>query len=112
MVPVRSGVHIMGADLMKVHPMGANGPISGIEDHILPSAQGDARRPRLVGACHDGGARRGGRARRGLTFGDGSGLSGAVVTRRPHAAAARPSANWSKALSASAAYISAGPPPM
>jgi NAD(P)H-dependent FMN reductase len=39
MVPVRSGVHIMGADLMKVHPMGENGPISAIEDHILPSAK-------------------------------------------------------------------------
>jgi len=39
MVPVRSGVHIMGADLMKVHPMGENGPIAGIEDHILPSAR-------------------------------------------------------------------------
>ncbi len=39
MVPVRSGVHIMGADLMKVHPMGADGPISEIEDHILPSAK-------------------------------------------------------------------------
>ena len=39
MVPVRAGVHIMGADLMKVHPMGANGPISEIEDHILPSAK-------------------------------------------------------------------------
>jgi NAD(P)H-dependent FMN reductase len=39
MVPVRSGVHIMGADLMKVHPMGANGPISDIEDQILPSAK-------------------------------------------------------------------------
>ena len=38
MVPVRSAVHIMGADLMKVHPMGENGPISAIEDHILPSA--------------------------------------------------------------------------
>jgi NAD(P)H-dependent FMN reductase len=39
MVPVRSGVHIMGADLIKVHPMGANAPISEIEDHILPSAK-------------------------------------------------------------------------
>ncbi len=39
MVPVRSGVHIMGADLLKVHPMGENGPISAIEDHILPSAK-------------------------------------------------------------------------
>ncbi len=39
MVPVRSGVHIMGADLLKVHPMGENGPISGIEDHIMPSAK-------------------------------------------------------------------------
>ena len=39
MVPVRAGVHIMGADLMKVHPMGANGPIAEIEDHILPSAR-------------------------------------------------------------------------
>ena len=24
---------------MKVHPMGENGPISGIEDHIMPSAK-------------------------------------------------------------------------
>ncbi len=39
MVPVRSGVHIMGGDFMKVHPMGENGPISGIEDHIMPSAR-------------------------------------------------------------------------
>jgi NAD(P)H-dependent FMN reductase len=39
MVPVRSGVHIMGADLMKVHPMGENGPISEIENHTLPSAK-------------------------------------------------------------------------
>jgi hypothetical protein len=39
MVPVRSGVHIMGADLMKVHPMGESGPISAIEDHIMPSAK-------------------------------------------------------------------------
>ncbi|HET9068615.1 MAG TPA: NAD(P)H-dependent oxidoreductase [Amaricoccus sp.] len=39
MAPVRAGVHIMGADLMKVHPMGENGPISAIEDHILPSAR-------------------------------------------------------------------------
>jgi NAD(P)H-dependent FMN reductase len=39
MVPVRSGVHIMGADLMKVHPMGENAPIAEIEDHILPGAR-------------------------------------------------------------------------
>ncbi len=39
MVPVRSGVHIMGGDFMKVHPMGENAAISTIEDHILPSAK-------------------------------------------------------------------------
>lgn len=31
MVPVRPAIHIMGSELMKVHPMGANGPISEIE---------------------------------------------------------------------------------
>lgn len=39
MVPVRTGVHIMGADFMKVHPMAANGPISEIEANILPGAK-------------------------------------------------------------------------
>ena len=39
MVPTRFGVHIQGADLMKVHPMGENAPISEIEAHILPGAQ-------------------------------------------------------------------------
>lgn len=39
MVPVRAGVHIGGGEFMKVHPMGANGPISDIEDILLPSTK-------------------------------------------------------------------------
>lgn len=38
MVPVRAGVHIGGSEFMKVHPMGANGPVSDIADAIKPSA--------------------------------------------------------------------------
>lgn len=37
MVPSRFGVHIGGSDLFKVHPMGANEPISAIESAIKPS---------------------------------------------------------------------------
>ncbi|WP_417249844.1 NADPH-dependent FMN reductase [Celeribacter sp.] len=40
MVPVRNAVHIGGGDFMAVHPMGGDGPISDIEDHILPSLKG------------------------------------------------------------------------
>ncbi|MFO1105621.1 MAG: NAD(P)H-dependent oxidoreductase [Amaricoccus sp.] len=39
MVPIRHGVHILGADFMKVHPMGGNAPIAEIEDHLLPGAR-------------------------------------------------------------------------
>jgi NAD(P)H-dependent FMN reductase len=39
MVPIRFGVHIQGADLIKVHPKGENAPISEIEPHILPGAK-------------------------------------------------------------------------
>ncbi len=39
MVPVRSAVHIGGSEFFKVHPMGANEPISAIEDSILPGAK-------------------------------------------------------------------------
>ena len=39
MVPTRFGVHIQGADLLKVHPMGENAPMSEIEAHILPGAR-------------------------------------------------------------------------
>jgi hypothetical protein len=39
MVPTRFGVHIQGADLIKVHPMGENAPMAEIEAHILPGAQ-------------------------------------------------------------------------
>lgn len=39
MVPTRSGVHIGGPDFYKVHPIGANQPISAIEDSIGPSAK-------------------------------------------------------------------------
>ncbi|WP_404403159.1 NADPH-dependent FMN reductase [Pelagibacterium halotolerans] len=38
MAPVRAGVHIGGSDFFKVHPLGANGPISDIEAGILPGA--------------------------------------------------------------------------
>lgn len=39
MVPIRHGVHILGADFFKVHPMGQNAPISEIEASILPGAK-------------------------------------------------------------------------
>jgi NAD(P)H-dependent FMN reductase len=39
MVPTRFGVHIQGADLLKVHPAGENAPMSEIEAHILPGAR-------------------------------------------------------------------------
>ncbi|MCF7699779.1 NADPH-dependent FMN reductase [Loktanella sp. M215] len=39
MVPVRGAVHIAGGDFMAVHPLGANGPIEGIEDHLLGGAK-------------------------------------------------------------------------
>jgi len=39
MVPVRSGIHIGGSDFFKVHPLGANGPISEIEAVLKPSAK-------------------------------------------------------------------------
>lgn len=38
MVPVRPAVHIGGGDFMAVHPMGANGAIETIEDHLLGHA--------------------------------------------------------------------------
>lgn len=38
MAPVRAGVHIGGSEFMKVHPMGADGPISDIAEAITPSA--------------------------------------------------------------------------
>jgi NAD(P)H-dependent FMN reductase len=37
MAPIRSAVHIGGGELMKIHPMGANGPMSEIEDILKPS---------------------------------------------------------------------------
>ena len=40
MVPVRASVHIGGSEFMKVHPMGADKPMSEIEDAILPGANG------------------------------------------------------------------------
>jgi NAD(P)H-dependent FMN reductase len=39
MVPVRGAVHIAGGDFMSVHPLGANGPIEDIEDHLLGGAK-------------------------------------------------------------------------
>lgn len=37
MVPVRNAVHIAGGDFFAVSPLGANGEIASIEDHLLPS---------------------------------------------------------------------------
>jgi len=39
MVPTRTGVHILGADFFKVHPMGGNAAIAEIEASILPGAK-------------------------------------------------------------------------
>ena len=39
MVPIRHGVHILGADFFKVHPMGEDAPIAEIEAHVLPGAK-------------------------------------------------------------------------
>lgn len=39
MVPLRSAVHLQGADFMKVHPMGEDGPMADVEDHLLPGTQ-------------------------------------------------------------------------
>lgn len=39
MVPTRNAVHIGGGDFMAVHPMGANGEISEIEGHLMPSLE-------------------------------------------------------------------------
>jgi len=39
MVPVRGAVHVAGGDFMSVHPLGANGPIEDIEDHLLGGAK-------------------------------------------------------------------------
>ncbi|SHF38034.1 NAD(P)H-dependent FMN reductase [Loktanella atrilutea] len=38
MVPVHGAVHIAGGDFMAVHPLGANGPIEDIEDHLMAGA--------------------------------------------------------------------------
>jgi NAD(P)H-dependent FMN reductase len=39
MVPTRNAVHIGGADFFKVHPLGANAPLSEIEGSLKPSAK-------------------------------------------------------------------------
>jgi NAD(P)H-dependent FMN reductase len=39
MVPIRFGVHVLGADFFKVHPMGENAEMSAIEANILPGAK-------------------------------------------------------------------------
>lgn len=39
MVPVRHAVHIGGGELLKVHPMGQNGPMSDIEAVLSPSLE-------------------------------------------------------------------------
>ncbi len=38
MVPVRSAVHLLGADFIKVHPMGENAEMNTVEANLLPSA--------------------------------------------------------------------------
>lgn len=41
MVPVRQGLHLLGGDFMKVHPLGGeNAPMSAVEEHLLPGATG------------------------------------------------------------------------
>ena len=42
MVPVRGAVHIGGADLFAIHPMGGNmnGTVEQIEERLLPAAKG------------------------------------------------------------------------
>lgn len=39
MVPIRHGLHLLGADFFAVHPMGANGEMSEVEKNLLPSAK-------------------------------------------------------------------------
>lgn len=39
MVPVRGAVHIAGGDFMAVHPLGANGGMESIEDHLVGGAK-------------------------------------------------------------------------
>jgi NAD(P)H-dependent FMN reductase len=39
MAPIRFGVHILGADFFKVHPMGENAEMATIEANILPGAK-------------------------------------------------------------------------
>jgi hypothetical protein len=36
---VRGAVYIAGGDFMAVNPLGANGPIEDIEDHLLGGAK-------------------------------------------------------------------------
>ncbi|MRX49337.1 FMN reductase [Paracoccus sp. S-4012] len=40
MVPIRSAIHIGGADFFKVHPLGSNAPISEIEANLENALQG------------------------------------------------------------------------
>lgn len=40
MVPLRNAVHIGGGDFMKVSPLGENGPMSAIEDHLKGALDG------------------------------------------------------------------------
>ena len=40
MVPVRRAVHLAGGELLKVHPMGANGDMSEVDEVLTPSADG------------------------------------------------------------------------
>ena len=39
MVPLRNAVHIGGGDFMKVSPLGEDGPMSAIEDHLKGSLE-------------------------------------------------------------------------
>ncbi len=39
MVPVRSGLHVLGADFLKVHPIGDNGEMTEIADHLKQPAE-------------------------------------------------------------------------
>ena len=38
MAPIRHAVHLGGGELMKVHPMGQDGPMSEVDEVLAPSA--------------------------------------------------------------------------
>ena len=39
MVPIRHGLHLLGADFFAVHPMGAGGEMASVEENLLPATE-------------------------------------------------------------------------